>query len=163
MSKMKSETVTMRVRIGDRELEVTGPSDFVDKKIAEFLDHSKKIPSGSGLSSHTTASSTSVGSGTKLTSAAQFFKKISPKSDVDRALAAAYYLEVIKKVESFTTTEIRDTIRKEAKTNPPKNPSDVVNQNIKKGLMMTAGNKEGKMAYVLTTDGVEAIETLLAG
>jgi hypothetical protein len=30
-------SVTMRVRIGDSEMEITGPVDFVEKKIAEFL------------------------------------------------------------------------------------------------------------------------------
>jgi hypothetical protein len=30
-------SVTMRVRVGDSELEITGPADFVERKIAEFL------------------------------------------------------------------------------------------------------------------------------
>ncbi len=28
--------VTMRVRVGDSEIEVTGPANYVEKKIAEF-------------------------------------------------------------------------------------------------------------------------------
>ena len=30
-------SVTMRVRVGEKEIEITGPSDYVEKKIAEFL------------------------------------------------------------------------------------------------------------------------------
>jgi hypothetical protein len=30
-------SVTMRVRVGDSEMEITGPADFVERKIAEFL------------------------------------------------------------------------------------------------------------------------------
>jgi hypothetical protein len=33
----KKDSVTMRVRVGDSELEITGPADFVERKIAEFL------------------------------------------------------------------------------------------------------------------------------
>ena len=32
MSEEKTANVTMRVRIGESEIEVTGPSDFVEKK-----------------------------------------------------------------------------------------------------------------------------------
>jgi hypothetical protein len=161
MAKKNSETITMRVRIGDRELEITGPCEFVDKKISEFVDHSKKTTGTSGPSVSASSPSGSYESGRRGTSAAQFFKKVAPRTDIDLTLAAAYYLEEIKKYESFNAAEIRDTIQKDAKKRPPKNTSDAVNKNIKKGFMMSAGDKDGKMAFVLTTDGSEYIDTLL--
>ena len=42
MEKPSDQIVTMRVRIGDSELEVTGPVDFVEKKIAEFTKNAPK-------------------------------------------------------------------------------------------------------------------------
>jgi predicted metal-dependent hydrolase len=49
MANRTCEAVTMRVRVGDREIEVTGPSDFVEKKIAEFLTHNPAPPEGPGI------------------------------------------------------------------------------------------------------------------
>jgi len=37
MAKKQPPNVTMRVRIGETEFEVTGPTDYVEKKIEEFL------------------------------------------------------------------------------------------------------------------------------
>jgi len=49
---------------------------------------------------------------------------------------------------------------REARVQPPRNPNDSVNQNIRKGLLMTAGNKDNKMAFVLTSDGEAAVEDM---
>ena len=163
MAEKEQPSVTMRVRIGDQELEVTGPINFVEKKIAEFREQQKGILSiGTGQRPHKSASQelSPLMKPDKEMSAAQFFRKISPKSDVDRVLASGYYLEKNKNCESFTAAEISTTIRS-AKTQPPKNPNHSVNQNIKKGYMMASGDKDGKMAFILTTDGEEAIEALL--
>ena len=154
----KSTSVSMRVRIGDNELEVTGPESFVESKINEFVkgqkERSERIPSAHRASPD--AGSAIAGVSGKKMSIAQFFKSASPKSDVDRTLVAGYYLEKYENAESFTAAEIRETIRK-AKINPPKNTSDTIARNIRKGLMMSAGDKEGKMAFVLTTDGEDGV------
>jgi hypothetical protein len=93
-------------------------------------------------------------------SVAQFFKKISPKTDIDRVLAAGFFLEKFKNQDGFTASEISDTVRG-AKIPPPSNTNDSINKNIKKGYMMPSGDKEGKMAFVLTSDGEETIVELL--
>lgn len=159
MAKKEVASVTMRVRVGEGELEVTGPSDFVEKKIAEFLEQQKSIPAASAAKSLPYVGQTSPKS-VKGISLAQFFKKAAPKSDVVRILAAGYFLEKYKNEEKFTAAEVAQTIRS-SKTPPPKNSSDCVSKNIRKGYMMASGDKEGKMAFVLTTDGEEAIEALL--
>lgn len=161
MSDTETPNVTMRVRIGESEIEVTGPSDFVEKKISEFIEQQKQSMVVVGEREEdkvTSIGPTSVGG--KTMSVAQFFNQVSPKTDVDRGLAAAYYLEKLENCDKFTTAEIRDTIR-QAKEKPPTNPSDVIARNIKKGFMMPAGDKDGKPAYVLTNDGEEAIEATL--
>ena len=163
MATKKTDNVTMRVRIGEHELEVSGPSDFVQKRIEEFIKLTKEAPSTKAGTSKITTSELSVNktkSGKQM-SPAQFFKKINARTAVDRVLAAGYYLEIINGMENFTASEIRDTIQKKAKTQPPKNPSDLINNNIKKGYMMSAGDKDGKMAFVLTSDGEEFIKASL--
>jgi hypothetical protein len=163
MSEEKTLNVTMRVRVGDNEIEVTGPSDFVEKKIAEFIEKQKSFPiSSSARLEKSVESSTIEAAETapKRISVAQFFKKLSSKTELDRVLAAGYFLEKFKDQDSFTAAEISDTIRG-AKISPPRNPNDSINKNIKKGYIMPSGDKEGKMAFVLTSDGEEAIADLL--
>lgn len=160
VAKKKVANVTMRVRVGEYELEVTGPSDFVESKIADFLKSQKSIPVVDTEKSTPYLTAQAAPKSTKGMSMAQFFKKVAPKSDVDRVLAAGYFLEKFKNEEKFTAAEVSRTIR-DAKTRPPINPNASVNKNIKKGYVMAAGDKDGKMAFVLTTDGEEAIESLL--
>ncbi len=160
MAKKKMASVTMRVRVGEYELEVTGPSDFVESKIEDFLKRQKSIPVIDTEKSSPHLTHQVAPKGTKEMSVAQFIKKVAPKSDVDRVLAAGYFLEKFKNEEKFTAAEASRIIR-DAKTQPPINPNDSVNKNIKKGYVMAAGDKDGKMAFVLTTDGEEAIESLL--
>lgn len=163
MSDEKQSNVTMRVRIGESEIEVTGPSDFVEKKIAEFQQKEKErtvFPSSASPKSAQVPTAEQQKTLPKGTSIAQFFRKISPKTDVDRVLVAAYYLEKFRNQDNFTATEIKDTIRG-AKIPPPGNPSESVNKNIKKGFIMPSGDKDGKMAFVLTSDGEDTIDELL--
>lgn len=164
MPEERPANVTMRVRIGESEIEVTGPSDFVEKKIAEFLERQKQAPVippvSPGKSVSHSAIRTTVQPSHKVMSVAQFFKKVSPKSDVDRVLAAGYFLEKFENQDSFAASEVSETIRG-AKIPPPKNTNDAINSNIKKGNIMPAGDKEGKKAFVLTSDGEETITELL--
>jgi hypothetical protein len=159
MAVKKSEAVTMRVKIGDAELEVTGPRDFVEARISEFVkghEQPPHLPRGSSEA----AERTSMPVGKKPTSLAQVFKKVSVKSDIERVLIAGHYLENSEESQSFTAADVREAIRN-AKVRPPTNPSDAIAKNIKKGFMMSAGDKEGRMAFVLTTDGDEAVAALL--
>ena len=144
----------MRVRIGDSEIEVSGPPDYVEKKIADFLS---KPPAP--VNEPSTQQRPRVATSGKSLSAAQFFKLCGPKTDNARTLVAAYFLEKYRNAQSSTASDIRDVIR-EAKVPPPRNPNDSVNQNIRKGLLMTAGDKDKKIAFVVTSDGEAAVEEM---
>ena len=162
MAEKKANNVTMRVRIGESELEVTGPMAFVEKKISEFVELSKATPLArqsdtKGLPHSDVEAVTAT---VKPTSPAQLFRKFSARTDVDRTLLAGYYLEVHKKYENFTAAEAKEIIRV-AKINPPKNTNDSVNANVKKGLMMSAGDKDGKRAFILTSDGEDTVKEML--
>lgn len=162
MADKQDQDVTIRIRIGDAEIEVTGPHKYVDAKVREFIEQRTWAAGSTGSPA---PAGQVPGPGTvapaKAQSVAEFFKRASPETDLDRALVAAYYLEKLQGHESFTMPEVRETIR-EGKRTPPKNPSDAIAKNIRKGLIMGAGQKEGKRAYVLTTDGEEAIEELVS-
>lgn len=159
MTGKKDKMITMRVRIGEAELEITGPSDFVEAKIDEFLEKIRSM--GAPPSAQKSPVAQNAGSVDKQmpksTSIAQLMKRITPKTDVDRVLIAGYYLEHYNDAEKFNGADIKATL-KSAKVPPPKNTSDVINKNIKKGYLMPAGDKDGKMGYVLTSDGEQAIE-----
>lgn len=156
MSKQRVFSVTMRARLGDKEIEITGRSDYVEKKIAEFLGQ----PSGGGQLPAAGQTVQAPAQHAKAKSPAQFFKATNPKSDVARALVAAYFLEKHRNAQNVTASEIRDLI-KEAKWPPPINPSDAMNKNIRKGLLMTAGDRDNKLAFVVTSDGEAAVEEML--
>ncbi len=150
-------SVTMRVRVGDAEIEVTGPPDFVKTEIRDFLERApSKSASAVGQSVFTPPADQKL----KPKSPAQFFKALNLRTDVDRTLVGAYFLEKHRDMQNFSAAEIRAVI-KEAKVPPPRNANDAVNQNIRKGLIMTAGDRENKMVFVLTSDGEAAVEQIV--
>jgi hypothetical protein len=154
---VQTSSVTMRVRIGDAEIEITGPAAFVKAEVNEFLERTPVKATSSGSSNATTSPSEQS---LKTKSPAQFFKMCNPRSDVDRTLVGAYYLEKHRNAQNFSAAEIRNVI-KDAKVPPPRNANDAVNQNIRKGLIMTAGDRESKMVFVLTSDGEVAVEQMM--
>lgn len=75
----------------------------------------------------------------------------------DRGLSIAYFLEIHRNYPSFNAEDIRNGFR-EARIQPPKNPNDLINKNIAKGLIMDAEqNKDGKRAWILTGTGEEFV------
>src|SRR6266480_4830738 len=151
MAKKSGADVTMRVRVGDAEFEVTGPQSFVKKEIKEFLERAHGGPPQVPQQAGTTTPSTGEKKA-KSKSLNQLFKMANPRSDIDRTLLATYFLEKHRDVQNSTAAEIRDVIR-EARVPPPVNINDAVNKNIRKGFIMNAGDRENKMVFVLTSDG----------
>jgi hypothetical protein len=158
MAKTDPTSVTIRVRVGDSEIEVTGPKDYVEKKVDEFLKSPPKGIQQPSTHPSSQALSTTEPAGKKI-SPAQFFKKCNPKTDVDRVLVAGSYLEQIRNAQDFTAAEVRDLV-KDAKWPPPINVNDAINRNIKKGFLMSAGERENKRAFVLTSDGEDFVRDL---
>ena len=147
------------VRVGESEIEVTGPPGFVEKKIAEFL----KQPPPAPTTRHTPApqsAMTEPTSSAKPKSPGQFFNALNPKTDNDKVLTAAYFLERFRGAQNATAGEVRDLIR-EAKRQPPSNVNDAINQNIRKGFLMTGGDRDNKIAFVVTSDGEAHVEEMM--
>jgi hypothetical protein len=150
--------VTVKLTIGTFSVEVTGDPGYVDKKIEELV--SRFLSSRRPVASES-AATTSVPqeTGGKKTSAAEFLKKSTVRNQIDRALALGYYLERVAGISSFTSSELAQ-LGKETKQ-PFANASDSVAKLTGRGLMMSAGDKEGQRAYALTASGEAYVEALL--
>jgi hypothetical protein len=152
--------VTLKLVIGTFSAEVSGPAKYAEKKLEDLI--SKYLSS-----SMKPAFSESSGSSSSLLQGAAGKKKRSPSevakragNQTDRALLLGYYVEKVNGQSTFTTTELRD-LGKEAKYSFT-NISDSVASLVGRGLMMSAGDKEGHRAYTLTATGEEYAESLLS-
>jgi hypothetical protein len=150
--------VTVKLAIGSFSVEVTGEPSYVDKKLDELVSRflSSWKPS---MTEQSLPASSPVDASGKKTSPAEFLKKSNARNQMDRALLLGYYLEKTQGLSSFTSSELGQ-MGKDAKQ-PFANPSDNVGKLTARGLMMSAGDKEGQRAYALTASGETYAETLL--
>lgn len=149
--------VTVKLTIGNFSVEVTGEQAYADGKIEELVSRflSRRpstvepgpVPSGPPEPSG------------KQMSPAEFVKLSKAKNQIDRALVLGYYLEKVADATGFTSSELAD-LGKQIKQ-PFANASDAVAKLTGRGLMMSAGNKEGQRAYALTASGEAYVETLI--
>jgi hypothetical protein len=150
--------VTIKLTIGSVSVEVSGPSRYVDKKFDKLV--TQFLTSRKALSSEPSAPSEALQKGGKKTSAAEFLKKSTAKNQFDRALLLGYYMER-SGASGFTSGEI-NRLGKETKQ-PFANASDAIAKLSGRGLMMSAGDKEGTRAYALTASGETYVEAMLEG
>jgi hypothetical protein len=152
--------VTLKLVIGSFSVEVTGPQQYADRKLEELIGRyvSSSVRSATQDPSSSRALKQSAG---KKLSPPEFLKKLKSANQTDRAVALGYFLERLESQTNFTTSELRDLGRK-AK-NPFTNVSDSVARLVARGLMMSAGEKDGQRAYALTASGEEYVESMLAG
>lgn len=91
----------------------------------------------------------------------EFFRRVNPDSHPARFVAAAYYLLHTGKAEQFTQADILEIYRK-LRQPQPKNPTDVMNQCIRKAHIIDAPNIGDKQKqWVITPDGEKYMEGLL--
>ena len=147
--------VTIKLSIGSVSVEVTGSKNYVDKKFEQLLG--RFVSSGKAGFNELGSSGAKLEKGGKKTSAAEFVKRSSAKSQFDRALMLGYYLEKSGN-SSFTAAELA-RLGKEIKQ-PFANASDAVAKLTGRGLMMSAGDKENARAYALTASGETYVEEM---
>src|SRR5258706_15717933 len=91
----------------------------------------------------------------------EFFRRVNPDSHPARFVTAAYYLLHTGKAEQFTQADILEIYRK-LRQPQPKNPTDVMNQCIRKAHIIDAPSMGDKQKYwVITPDGERYVEGLL--
>lgn len=96
--------------------------------------------------------------GDKQQSLREFINEKQPKSANDHGLVIAYFTEIVKQKGWFNVDDLKSGFR-EAKVPAPKNLSDVIGKNAKKGYFMLDEKQSGiKQAWVLTSTGEKAVD-----
>jgi hypothetical protein len=148
--------VTIKLTIGNVAVEVTGPSAYADKKFDKLVE--QFLTSRKTLTPENSAPIAALDKGGKKTSAAEFLKKSTARNQFDRAMLLGYYTEK-SGASSFTSGELV-RLGKETKQ-PFTNASDAIAKLSGRGLMMSAGDKDGARAYALTASGEAYVEAML--
>jgi len=144
----------LRYRKGDYELELEGDKDWVERIFKEFMESGiKKI-----LPENITARAGKIEE--PPTSLAEFLRsKGDPKEHIDLIIAFSYWLFHVENMESYNVDDIRRCYDK-ARIPQPRNPTDLMNKLQRKGWLKSAGEKEGKKAWVITPSGEEYVESM---
>ena len=91
-------------------------------------------------------------------SAKEFMMSKNLKSETQKVLALAYFLEHEQGLASFNVSDLESAF-KSAREKLPGNLNDAVNKNIARGLIMGAsGKKDSKKAWQLTSTGERYVE-----
>jgi hypothetical protein len=99
--------------------------------------------------------------GRKL-SAKEFLMTKPAKSELQKVVALAHYLEHHEGLESFNVADL-ETVFRSAREKPPKNMNDAVNKNVSRGFLMEAREKKSsKKAWQLTSTGERFVDNDMA-
>jgi hypothetical protein len=91
-------------------------------------------------------------------SAKEFLLSKNLKSETQKVLAVAYFLEREEGLTSFNVADLESAFRA-AREKLPKNMNDAVNKNIARGFVMGASEKkDSKKAWQLTSTGERFVE-----
>jgi hypothetical protein len=91
-------------------------------------------------------------------SAKEFMLTKSLKSETQKVVALAYFLEREEALTSFNVADLEKAFR-EAREKLPKNMNDAVNKNITRGFVMAVSEKkDSKKAWQLTSTGERFVE-----
>ncbi|MBK1867307.1 hypothetical protein [Taklimakanibacter albus] len=86
-------------------------------------------------------------------SAKEFLLTKNPKSEVQKVVALAFFLEHQEGVDVFNVSDLEAAFRS-ARERLPKNLNDAVNKNVARGFLMEASSKkDAKKAWQLTSTG----------
>jgi hypothetical protein len=98
----------------------------------------------------------------KRLSAKEFLLSKNPKSETQKVVALAYFLERQGALASFNVSDLETAFRA-AREKLPKNMNDAVNKNIARGFLMPAHEKkDSKKAWQLTSTGERFVENGLS-
>jgi hypothetical protein len=94
----------------------------------------------------------------KKLSAKEFLLGKTIRSETQKVLALAFFLERMEGVASFNVSDLEAAFRS-AREKLPKNMNDAVNKNIARGFLMEAKEKkDSKKAWHLTATGEQHVE-----
>ncbi|MGT2503895.1 hypothetical protein ACVOMS_29985 [Bradyrhizobium guangxiense] len=95
---------------------------------------------------------------TRKLSAKEFMLSKRLKSETQKVLALAYFLEREEGITSFNVSDLETAFRS-AREKVPKNMNDAVNKNIARGFLVgTREKKDSKKTWQLTSTGERYVE-----
>ncbi len=151
--------VTLKLTMGSFSVEVVGPAKYAEAKLEDLIGRYLSSAKPTLPDTHSVLSAPGLDKGGKRLAPAEFLRKVPHKNQSDRAMALAYYREKVQAESNFTTGELGQ-MGKDTKY-PFTNISDSVAKLASRGLMMSAGEKEGQRAFALTASGEEYVEAML--
>ena len=108
------------------------------------------------------ASPSVIATKVKKMSAKEFLMTKEAKSETQKVVALASFLEQVEGLHMFNVSDLEGVFRA-AKEKVPSNMNDAVNKNIAKGFLMDSGEKKDlKKAWCLTSTGERYVETELS-
>ena len=91
-------------------------------------------------------------------SIAEFLREKKPVTTVDKALAFAVFYERNSDAQSFGTEDLL-TLWRQAKETMPANINDLINKNVKKGMIAEEpAKKDGKKKWYVTGSGSDLVD-----
>ncbi|MDO8451261.1 MAG: hypothetical protein Q7S76_00140 [bacterium] len=130
-------------------------SKTIEQRLSELEARVAKLEvSGEGAQDAGTGSQ----SFRKKMSAKEFLLTKAFKSETEKTLVLAYYLEHVGGMLAFNVNDVIGVFQA-AKEKKPVNPNDVVAKNVARGFLMDApGKKDAKKAWTLTATGERYVE-----
>jgi hypothetical protein len=126
-----------------------------------LIGPSRKENGYKGVSQETNGYQASEPSLPPTLSVNEFFRRVNPDTHPARFVTAAYYLLHTGKAEQFTQADILEIYRK-LRQPQPKNPTDVMNQCIRKAQIIDSpGISDKQKHWVITPEGEKYVEGLL--
>lgn len=141
---------SIKIEAGGVAIEFTGSEEFIEKRLPTLITEigqrisQMSLPSRAGGEQSSDGSEATIGLG-------ELIKSHSIDTQIGRFLAAAAWLQH-QQSDNLTSTEVANALKK-AKQTEVKNPSDCVNQNLKKGFI----EKNDDKTFFVTPAGMQEL------
>ena len=141
---------TLKFECDAFSIEFSGSEEFLESRLPEIVRELTSL-------SQVTASGESTGADTEQQSSdvpglPAVLNGLSQKTQVNRFLAAAAWLQASKGIEKMRTGDVFRVMR-EHRQSPPKNCSDCLTKNVRKGYCEILSQKP--IRFQVTADGME--------
>ncbi len=154
------KALRIRVRDGDKELEIEGDKNYIDHMLKRFAFIGFQKSQHDSLEEKEYPKAPVHAKLSVKMSPAEFVQQNQIKKHTNLVLGFGYYLEKLKGMEKFSPGDI-NTCYYEAKLDPS-NTSQMIILNIKAGFLMGAKGSGkgagGKKYYTLTQSGMQYVE-----
>lgn len=154
------KALRVRVKDGNRELEVEGDKNYIDYMLKRFAFIGFQKSQHDSLEEKEEPKAAVHAKLSAKTSPAEFVHQNQIKKHTNLVLGFGYYLEKLRGMDKFSPGDINDCYY-DAKLDPS-NTSQMIIQNIKAGFLMGAKGSGkgagGKKYYRLTQSGIDYVE-----